>query len=339
MALFVSVNNEKEDNIMHQLKIKNVISYYDRICNYKNAIDEKEGLLYKLKISRSVDTTIPYSLGLTLIDPNIDINILKNTLKDCILTLTIGQTHHYYPLHFLMCLNEPILCEGILYIKLCFDSFFGDIKLICLAFHEVEYSLTNCNNICQHISDFCIITKHILYGSHARRQLATTIHTPNISYPLQIISFLDITTNLDNLSKKTNKFKINIPFDGPCKGFFISCEDINNLNSLKITLKGMDFLDYDKYLIHISCIKLNNNMLYLPFNPSKSYLDISHDSFEGGINISNIEEVTLFLNFNEDINNIRIYGLSLGVYKYYNGMYELTVGNDYFNYLYNNLLC
>lgn len=42
MALFVSVNNEREDNIMHQLKIKNVISYYDRICNYKNAIDEKK---------------------------------------------------------------------------------------------------------------------------------------------------------------------------------------------------------------------------------------------------------------------------------------------------------
>jgi len=91
-----------------------------------------------LIISRLSDMVTLDYLELTFL--NTEINNL-NDVKNLILYMKIGgQIIQQYPLNLLINLNEPILCDGKMYINLCPDMFFKDIKIAGLTHHEVSLS-------------------------------------------------------------------------------------------------------------------------------------------------------------------------------------------------------
>lgn len=269
----------------------------------------------ELVIERIADTANIEFLELSFVNQDID-NL--NDIKKLILTLEIGDsTIQQLPLNLLMNLNTPIMNEGKMYINLCFDMLFGDIKLIGFQWHTVKFKLSQ-NEI---ISEYGVTSTITFLNMDERRRLYEDPHQNLI----QQISFIDIKVDLNDDTQTSDIFDlIYLPFESISKGFFIQCDNVDNLNNILLKFNGMDRFNLNRFLIMTKCKKINQNMLYLPFNYEKSYSERTIQSFEGSANLSRIDNIALTLKFNVAINNVKIYCLQSNIFRQMSGMGGLT---------------
>lgn len=286
----------------------------------------------ELIITRQSDIVNIEFLELSFINQDRD-NL--NDIKKLILTMIIGgQIIQQLPLSLLINLNEPLISEGKMYINLCFDMLFGNLKMIALYHHVVKFQLSQ-NEI---ISDYGITTTQTYLDMVERRDMYQNSHEELI----QQLSFVDIKVDMNDETQTSDTFDLRyLPFNLISKGFFIQCENVDNLNNILLKFNGEDRFDLNRFLIMRKCKKINQNLLYLPFNYEKSYSERTLQSFEGSANLSRIDTVSLMLKFNVAINNVKIYCLNSNIFRQMGGMGGLAYGADLSNSTYdlrNNVL-
>jgi hypothetical protein len=269
--------------------------------------------LQSLVISRQADIVNLEYLELTFSNPE------RNNLDDVkklVLNMSIGgQIIEQFPLSLLINLNEPIICDGKMYINLCFDMLFGGIKLIGLAYHEVRVEFKN-NDALSCISRYGIVSKLTYLDTEERRNLAQN----GSDEIIQQLSFIDVMTDLNDVTQTSNVYDICLPFGNISKGFFIECNNVDNLNNIYIKFNSQERLNLNRFLVRTKCKKINQNLLYFPFNYDKDYSDRTAESYEGSPNLSRIHTIKLKLDFDNPINNVKIYSLSSNIYRQISGM-------------------
>ncbi len=278
---------------------------------------ESEGL-QAITISRLADIATLEYLELRFIEPN-RANIENNltNIKKLVLDMEIGgQMIQQFPLSLLINLNEPIICDEKMYINLCFDMLFGDIKLIGLQYHEVKVKIRS-NNVVSCISNYGIVSKLTYLDTDERRNIA---QNPREEF-IQQISFINVMTNLNDINQTSNIYDISdLPFSNISKGFFIECNNVDYLNEIYLKFNSQDRFNLNRFLVRTKCKKINQNLLYFPFNYDMNFSDRTASSYEGAANLSRIDTVNLKLTFDLPINNVKIYSLQSNIYRQISGM-------------------
>jgi len=294
--------------------------------NLRNVAHEyltfESGVTNPILITRNADIIIPEYLELEFSDPD-RFNI--SDVKKLILNMEIGgQTVQQLPLSLLINLNEPIICDEKMYINLCFDMLFGDLKLIGLAYHDVRFKFLQ-NESLNCISSYGIVSKLTYLDRQERREMSQRACEDII----QQISFIDIKTDINDSSQTSDIYELRrLPFCHISKGFFIECENVDNLNNIYLKFNGNDRFDLNRFLIRTKCKKINQNLLYFPFNYGKEYTERTIQSFEGSPNFSRMDITSLTLIFDTAINNVKIYSLQSNIYRQANGMGGLAFSSD-----------
>jgi hypothetical protein len=275
-----------------------------------------------LSILRNSDIVTPEYLELSFTNP--DTNNLDH-VKKVILTMSIGgKTIQQIPLSLLVNLNEPMTLDGKMYIKLCFEMLFGDLKLIGLQYHEVKFELTNAN----FITRYGIVTKLTYVDHDERRDLIEN----SVDELIQQISFIDVKTDLSNENETSDIYDLRyLPFTHISKGFFIECNNIDNLNSIVLKFNDNERFNLNRFLLQTKCKKITQTLLYLPFNYDKSFYERTIQSYEGGANLSRINAVHMTLKFDTAISSIKVYNLNSNIYKQMSGMGELAFCSNFCN--------
>jgi len=269
-----------------------------------------------LIMQRSCDTKSPEYLEIEL-NPNIDRNNFKNICHKVCLEMEIGgQRILNIPLRFMMYLKNYEICDNKFYISIPFQMFCDDIKLICLQFHEVRFKLTNTEN---NFTSCKLISKGIYYDNPIRREMAENHH----EHIIQQLASTEI-----NCLNPRNEFIYNMPFDGIHKGFFIECENVDEINEIKLNLNIHLRTFYNRFLVRTKCIKINQHLLYFPLNYDKSYTDRTREGFEGSLNLSRIDVSKLSIKLDNLQSKICIYGLGSNILRYMSGMAGIAYGSS-----------
>lgn len=266
---------------------------------------------YKLILSRNADKIIPEYLILNLRDNNTALDIIYNYGRNIYINFQIGnQTLLNIPLSILWNLKEPEICDNKLYLKIPFAIFFGDIYIAGLQFREVTFTLVNHTNLTNYVSDYSLICKTYIGDSQYRRN---SLDTSNCC--IQQISSLQVNVSLDNLESVSDEFRIKTNlFPGFSKGFFIESNGISELNEIQFYINGETRINYNRFMIRNKCERINSNMIFFPFNPDISYNERSFNSFVGSINLSEITQSTLKLNFDTPRASVKIYSINMSGY-------------------------
>lgn len=263
-------------------------------------------------MSRSCDTKLPEYLEIDL-SPNITINDFKTICHKVCFEMTIGGSKILsIPLRFMMQLKNYEICDNKIYITIPFEMFCSEIKLICLQYHEVRFTLTNIEN---NFTSYKLISKGIYYDTNIRRNMAENEHS-------EIIQQLT-STELNSINPR-NEFYYRIPFNGIHKGFYIECENVDEINEISFKLNSQDRFIYNRFLIRRKCIKIHQKLIYLPLNFDKSQQDRTREGFEGSLNLSRIYMAKFNIKLDNVHSRICIYGLGSNILRYSSGMAGFT---------------
>ena len=310
-ATMLQVDSASQDLLSKDLNIRNIAcNYHTFVSNINNRINiVRRGHL------ENGDIIIPEYLELTFNDLNRD-NLVD--VKKLVLIMKIGgRKIEQFPIGLLINFNEPIICDDKMYINLCFDMLFVDIKLCGLYLNDISFDFVICNNeSLNYISTFGIVVKQTFLSADE----ILSFNKPSEKI-IQQISIIDV-----KYASTTNIFQLNrLPFLLISKGFFIECENINNLNNILLKLNNLERFNYNQFLLQTKCKKITQNLLYFPFNYDKNYTDRTKESYEGGINFLSIENISLTLKFNIPVKDIKIYSLNSNLYRQMSQMGGLAV--------------
>jgi len=265
----------------------------------------------KLTLSRNADKLIPEYLILNLQDNNITLETIHNYAQNMYINLKIGtQTLLNIPLSILWNLKEPEIFDDKLYLQIPFEMFFGNIHIFGLQFWEVSFNIINHTNLANYVSSYSLLCKTYIGDSRYRRN---SIDTSNCC--IQQISSLEVKVSLDNPENVSNEFKIiTNMFPGFSKGFLIESSNINELNYIQFYINDLIRISYNKFMIRNKCQRVNDTLIFLPFNPDISYSERSFNSFIGSIHLSEAQSY-LKLNFDTPRNVVKIYSINMNDYS------------------------
>ena len=314
--------------------------YSNNFANISNyAVDTKilpflnDGNICVLNLSANIDCYIPHTLVIHLYsNPNIQdpnyIHNICNLFHTMRLVLQISeQTVLQLPLSLLCKIKTAEIHDEKLYIHIPFKSLFEKINMIELLYSTVSFSLVGTHEISNYANNFSLITKIYLYDANERTWASNNRH--NINRLIQQINTIYISNNNysnDNSpSRRIFQIQTNM-LNGVTKGLLIQCS-LTNLLSIKFYLNNLLRFHYDPYLISSACIKLSNNLLYMPFNDETDFLNRDIDSFSGSINLSRLQNSTLCLQFDQDQDHVVIHNVYLNYHRQNSGLSGL--GIDY----------
>jgi hypothetical protein len=265
---------------------------------------------FELRFSRNVDKIMPEYLILNLHDNNTTLETIFNYGRNIYINFQIGnQTILNIPLSILWNLKEPEICGDKLYLEIPFELFFGNIHIVGLPFREVKINIVNPMHLINYVRDYSLICKTYIGDSQYRRN---NIDTSNCC--IQQISSLEVKVSLNNPETVSNEFKIKTClFPGFSKGFFIESNNINDLNDMQFYINGETRINYNRFMIRNKCQRINNNMIFFPFNPDISYNERSFNSFVGSVNLSETQS-SLKLNFDTPRAIVKIYSINMNDY-------------------------
>ena len=281
---------------------------------------------YKLTLSRNVDKVLPEYLILHLYDNTTTLETIYNYGRNIYINFKIGaQTLLNIPLSILWNLKEPEICDNKVYLHIPFEMFFGNIHIVGLQFRCVTFSLVNFTNLSNYVSNYSLLCKTYTGDSQYRRNNADTS-----SCCIQQISSLELHVSLQNHEDTSDEFKIQTnSFQGFSKGFFIETNNINELNNMRFYINDLIRLDYNRFMIRNKCQRINDNMIFVPFNADIVFNERSFNSFVGSINLSEVIQSTLKLIFDTPRNKVKIYSMNMNDYSQIRS--EITISQNIVN--------
>jgi hypothetical protein len=283
-----------------------------------------------LRMGRDCDTKSPEYLTIELSE-GLDQENFKNICHKICFEMSIGgQIILSIPLRFMMNLKEYEIYDNTFSITIPFEMFCDDIRVVALHHHEIWFTLTNTEN---NFRSCKLISKGVFYDTNLRMPMARDPH----EHIIQCLASTEIlcTNFLNGNEFQINQFNYNMNFNGLHKGFFIESENVDQINEISLSLNGAQRFLYNRFLVRTKCIKINQHLLYLPFNYDKSYTDRTPVGFEGAltldIDVTNLNRIDVSkLNIKLDCpqSKICIYGLGSTMLRYINGMAGLAYDNS-----------
>ena len=218
-----------------------------------------------LTIPRNSDKILPEYLVLELCNVDTTVNNIYNYGRNVTLVCQIGVQIMEIPLSLLWNLNTPEIIDNKLYLQIPFEIFFGKIKLYRLNSNTISFYIKNISNLANYVVNSSLLYKSYTYGNR------DNLH--DISYNIiQQISSIELNVSLNELNNESREFVLNTDsFEGFTKGFFIESQNISELEELQFFINGYVRTNYDRFLIRNKCVRINENMLYYPFNSDMSY--------------------------------------------------------------------
>ena len=260
-----------------------------------------------LHIIRNRDVKIPDFLQFETIQ-QLNIEEFNNLIKNIYFEFYIGGRIIFeIPLRFMIHLKETEFYDNKFHIKIPFKMFCDEINLIVLRQHRAEIKLKNIET--NMFLFYSLTSLGIIYNNYGIQNR----HDFLIEQIIQELNILEITQHSENIS-------FNFEFDGYHKGFFIECNNVDEINEIIFKANNYVRFEYDKYLIKSKCIKISQKLLYLPLNFDKSYLDITNSGFDGSFNLSRTDTLKMIINFNIMQVNICFYGIGTNILIYQGGM-------------------
>lgn len=220
----------------------------------------------------------------------------KNLIKDSTFEIKLNNDDFLQiPLKFLMYMND-IVCSNNntnnsiqkYYIK--FPDFL--FELVSVAVITKNFKIT-CN--VSHDQIKCsLLVSLTFFDSPIRKRLAFNKFSKlgqSFGSPNEII-----------FDKNTRTKTFKIVYDRYSKGYFVYGKTIADIKCLKLTENGHCIIKYDKDLIQLFCKKINDNVVYIPYNFEKKYYHMTLDSFIGSMNEDKIDTTQITIAFDNNVN-------------------------------------
>jgi len=280
----------------------------------------------KLILSREFDVYEPEFLVINLF-PNHTINAIDTFFMVCHsirLVLTISDiTVFQVSLSLLNDLKTAQIRGNKIYIPIPFNSLFGNINMNGLYYSTVKFIIQDCYEVSNYAQSFSLMSKVFLYENNERNRMSLN----NTNYFIQQIGSLHVTPVPTPETADITYFQIQTTvLNGPTKGFLIQC-GVDDLLSLKFYINNNIRIDYNQFLIQSVCIKISNNLLYMPFNDNDTYNERNLGSFDGSINLSRLESSTLCLEFQTRQHKVVIHNVYFNQIRQTNGLANLVNGH------------
>jgi hypothetical protein len=277
-----------------------------------------------LTISRDCDKKNFEFLEIEL-NPNIDKNNFKNICDKILLKIKICEKELFViPLRFMMLLNEFEFFDNKFYISIQFEMFCDDLKMICLQYEPVIFTLSNTEN---NFESCKMITKNTYIHSPERKLWMDEIVKTKHNFYSLIQNMTSIELNCKN---PTNIFLSSLE-NGLYRGFFIECSNIDEIIEIKLVVstQPLTIRNFNQFMIKMKCVKINQNLLYFPINTNKPlYKNRNMSDFGGILSVKSDNEYKLSIKFNKLQSKICIYKLKLNVLSYSFGFSDLKFRHD-----------
>ena len=228
------------------------------------------------------------------------------------------QTVLQLPLSLLYELKPPELIDGKIYIKIPFDILFDKINVAGLYHSTVTFSIIDCYEINNYANSFSLVTKVYMHDTDERNRLIS-IHSHEF---IQQIGTLYVSSRAPH-DGRSYQIQTNI-LNGPTKGFLIQCR-IQDLTSIKFYINNLLRVDYNRFLILTACVKISENLIYMPFNDFQDFQDRGTNTFSGSINLSRLQNSTLCLQFSENQPKVVIHNVYFNHFRQSNGLGGLCI--------------
>jgi hypothetical protein len=266
---------------------------------------------YRLTLSRNADKIIPEYLIMELYDHNTPLDTIYNYGRNIYINFQFGnQTILNIPLSILWNLKEPEICGNKLYLHIPFEMFFGNINIVGLPFRLIMLNLVNYEHLFNYVRDYSLMCKTYIGDIQYRRN-----NTDTSNCCIQQVSSIEVRPSLNNNEIEADEFRIKTTFEGFTKGFFIESNNVDDLYDLRFYLNGQIRFNYNSFMIRNKCQKINNNMIFFPFNNEVSFLERNFNSYVGSINLSAITEPVLSLKFCNPRTRVKIYSINMNTYS------------------------
>ena len=199
--------------------------------------------------------------------------------------------------------------------NLNYDKFNNNkyINLISMSFHEVKIIIKLVSD--DGINNIKLLNSYKYLETNPRRIMA---QNNNINKEHLILQHQTIETYSDN--KKIRYFTLN--FNGISNGIFIEISSgIDNIKSIKMTLNGQLYKEYDIDIIDYIGHRFNDNMIFIPFCQDVNFLSTD---VAGALNFSCVDLARISIEGIESLGFIKIHTHRINILKYGAGMSSLN---------------
>lgn len=271
-----------------------------------------------LKIERLGDTVIPkYLLFKTHNEMSSD--DFLNSLTDSKFTLKIGgnviimnRIQLYANLIPIKQISPTTFC-----IEIPFNKFNDEIYLILLQYHDVICTLELSNETS--ISESSLTLEYKYVDSIKRNEIVSNSNEGH--KVLQLFS-----SEYINLEEPTGQIISKLNFNCTSKGLIIEA-DINNITNLKLSINGIDLLNYNNLMLRLHSQILSPNLFYISYNPNIDFFNSNLNTYNAILNYDRLDSTILELTFEQPTQSIGIHSLNTNIFSYSN----LNFGFEYYS--------
>ena len=250
---------------------------------------------------------------------NDNLSTIYNLINNLNLTFNVGhRLILQFPIKLLWDLKMPTIKNNKLYIHIPFDMFFGKINIALLVNNDVHFNINEIFDLHNYVRNYSMISQIIMNnqytvnGSYSLRN--------SMVHPIQQLSTIHVLNGSTTNNNQVNDFRIKTDvFQGRTRGFFISC-NVSNLIHLRFYINNILRDDYDEFFINHFCKKINDQLLYFPFNAASEYSVRNFGSADGALDFSCLDSSILHLQFSQPQQKVSVHNLYLNEFRSHYGL-------------------
>jgi hypothetical protein len=114
---------------------------------------------------------------------------------------------------------------------------------------------------------------------------------------------------LQNINDNNSTFEKEFYIKKNIKGFFIQCNNYNELQNLQFNVHFDPLIIYDKLLLYLYSNKISDNLFYISFSKNNDYNENDEKSYENSLNTEKIDFFKIILHFENKPLYLNIYFL------------------------------
>lgn len=262
-------------------------------------------LTYKSTVPRLGDMFRPKSLIFDCEDPLQPIHVKRVCIE------IGGVSHMNVPFSIFKALSKESTAGSKKVFTLDFTMFIKDVRLICLAFHDVRFVvyMESFNNI-RGVS-ICCLYRHL--DTEPRRQMA---HQQMYYDSYQYFQ----TINCVNQQQLT-EYSVNASlFDGISKGYVFE-GPIDTLEEITLYINGQEDYKLNQASLPVFSRRISENLVYIPFNQDYPLETNSFEAYQGAFNHNRVDSARIKIKLSQQTNEtFKIHSLCLDRTFYATGM-------------------
>jgi hypothetical protein len=249
-----------------------------------------------------------------------NLSTIYNLINNLNMSFNVGyRLILQFPIKFLWDLKMPTIKNNKLYIHIPFDMFFGKINIALLVNNDVHFSVSETPDLHNYVRNYSMISQIIMNNQYTVNGSYSLQNS--MVHPIQQLSTIHI--NAANNNNIVNDFRIKTDvFQGRTRGLFISC-NVSELIHLRFYINNVLRDDYDEFFINHFCKKINDHLIYFPFNASSEYSVRNFGSADGALDFSCLYSSILHLQFSQPQQTVSVRNLYLNEFRSHYGLGEL----------------